>query len=487
MFDADRRARLLRDAALTLIVFSCAYLFFFANLSLSGEGLRLYAGGDGAAQIAGGAWARPVYERIRGGISSPFLTGALSAAYLMAECLLLSSLLNLQSFPLRVILAGLLILHPAAAEIVFLRSGHADAIFLSALAATLGAWCFFRVKHGGFLLAIMGFAASAALEPSMLPYGPVLLPVVMLRSVLAPDSSRDAALSVKNTALALLGMPLAALPYTAGLLFMCRRYGLAIPVRLRPDAFLPELLRPFLTYLKPYTAYPHIAPVLWILLFISAAVFTVRFAARRRTLIPAALLLVWALAYAALPVCFLPSSSVMRLTDPLLGVFLLAFCAICGNVPKRAGAALAAAVAALFLGQIVYENQLALLANLEYHATASFATRVLDRIERTEGFKPGQTPVALLGAMSDSPLAVPHQGFEALEAFPMGERHFSGWTESDNAPYFWQILGYPLNLVSEGECDRIRLLPEAQKMPVFPEEGSVRFLEDGTLIVRLAP
>ena len=138
-----------------------------------------------------------------------------------------------------------------------------------------------------------------------------------------------------------------------------------------------------------------------------------------------------------------------------------------------------------FLGQVVFANQVYLKKALEFHSTLSIMTRVVDRLEETDGFVPGETQVAVFGNLDQSPLSVSHEGFEKLERFEAASNHVSIWNDSQSTAYIWQIMGYPLNLVSNFEKEQIRKELDWSSIPVFPADGSVLWWKD-TLIVRLS-
>ena len=50
--------------------------------------------------------------------------------------------------------------------------------------------------------------------------------------------------------------------------------------------------------------------------------------------------------------------------------------------------------------------------------------------------------------------------------------------------YFWEILGYPFNLVSEFDRVAISGDPDVRAMPVFPAEGCCQ-MRDGVLIIKV--
>ena len=139
----------------------------------------------------------------------------------------------------------------------------------------------------------------------------------------------------------------------------------------------------------------------------------------------------------------------------------------------------------LLFNNLVYGNEYYIRRELEFDSTLSLMTRVVDRIEQTPGYT-RDTNVVFIGTLYDSPLAMTRSGFEHI-----GERDDSNTTNvyAPSAPekyywYFWQILGYPLNLADEFTHQRLSAKKEVRTMPVFPEEGCIQFVDD-ILVVKL--
>jgi len=138
------------------------------------------------------------------------------------------------------------------------------------------------------------------------------------------------------------------------------------------------------------------------------------------------------------------------------------------------------------LNNVVFANQMYIRRDLEFQSTLSLMTRAIDRAENTEGYEPGVTPVAIVGTMYDSPLAMTRPGFEHLtpQSDLFNDNLYAISSESFYPWYFWQILGYPFNLVSEFERGQIAASDAVRQMPAFPARGCCRMM-DGTLVLKL--
>ncbi|MDY3831958.1 MAG: hypothetical protein SOZ79_05715, partial [Candidatus Ventricola sp.] len=130
-------------------------------------------------------------------------------------------------------------------------------------------------------------------------------------------------------------------------------------------------------------------------------------------------------------------------------------------------------------------NQVYLKKNLEFESTLSLMSRVIQRIEETEGYVPGYTPVAILGTPEDSVFSVERKGFEHLSALDAASGSYAISTDEDMIWYCWEVLGYPLNFVSTFELEQIGQSDAARALPAFPDEGCCTFIGE-TLVIRLS-
>lgn len=478
-------------AGFSLLFLALGHAFGYLNLIYSGSGVMVDASQGRVAQISAGRWAQPFYFAVRGGISAPMLVGLLSGTWLAAAAAIIALALGITHPLTLALLAGALCLNPAVTAINASKLNVADAYFLALLLCLLGAALAARGRRL-ILPAAVCWCIGAALEQSMAAAGLSLMMLMALRALLAGRTAHEAmTLLMRGLISLLLGMALALL----GWLLMARRVGadwnpaLRLPQGAQEGGLLGAYLDPLRRYLSPYTAYRALGGVLCALLlagsFALLALAAARLARRERAL---ALTLSLLLPLAVnLPVLGGDASAGTAET------FAYAFLALaCVMVLDSAFAqvralrlAYGAGMGVLMLSAVIFSNQVYLKKNLEQQSTLSIMTRVIDRMERTEGYVPGTTPVALLGSLEDSPLAAAREGFEHLEEFDAASSRFAADGVEENTWYMWEIMGYPCNLVSYYEAEIIAESEEGQAMPVFPAQGSCRML-DGVMAVKLS-
>ena len=139
---------------------------------------------------------------------------------------------------------------------------------------------------------------------------------------------------------------------------------------------------------------------------------------------------------------------------------------------------------AVFLfNSIVFSNQIYLKKDLEFRSTYSTLNRIIGRIEQLDGYVPGETPVAFIGSLENSKLALRHEYF-SYDGAGTGSM-FAVTYYSTYITYIRNVMNYPIYLVDEGSMTQLSEEPQVQAMPVFPDTASCQII-DGTVIVKLS-
>lgn len=120
--------------------------------------------------------------------------------------------------------------------------------------------------------------------------------------------------------------------------------------------------------------------------------------------------------------------------------------------------------------------------DLEQKAYLSVMTRVVYRMEQTEGYQPGQTPVVIVGLPQQLNESIP--GFDAYRN-PNGMYMTDVLNYGDSghwAAYFKYVLLNPAK-ITDGSS--MYADPRVQALPCYPDKGCTAIL-DGTLYVKLS-
>lgn len=142
-------------------------------------------------------------------------------------------------------------------------------------------------------------------------------------------------------------------------------------------------------------------------------------------------------------------------------------------------------ICALLMSNLVYSNEVYIEKELMEQTTLSTMTRVIDRMEQTEGYKMGETPVMMVGVPAISKLSHTRTGF-----MNTGEGTNVAFTITYQGlyeKYFNDYLAYPINLVDDETVYHYYFNTDGylKDMPCFPKAGSVQFYND-MLVVKIA-
>jgi len=143
------------------------------------------------------------------------------------------------------------------------------------------------------------------------------------------------------------------------------------------------------------------------------------------------------------------------------------------------------ALSLMIVDNCVFSNRLYLQKELVSQNTLSTMTRIIDRIEQIEGYEVGKTKVAIIGQLNDSKLVyIRKYSVDYGRATGMAA-HFSPSYHQTYISYFVEYLGYPINILSEEESNKLKENEEVKKMKSFPSSDSCKII-DGIMIIKLS-
>lgn len=507
----DRKTQMAWAAGLTFVFFMVAYLGRFTNLGYSGDSVMIYQSPDAAWQIELGRYLHLLYWKVRGRLVAPYLIGVLAASFLSIAFALIAQMFELRSriaiATCSLFLSCNLTLSASAATFIH----ELDLYMLSLLLVVVSVWVWRNVCFG-FLLAPLFLCASLALYQSYLQVEVLLLLMLLCVQTLQGEklgkimSDGFSALFVLLAGLLIYALSLKIVTWKTGIstqttprwgngLGNMGNYGSITDIA---ASLFENWCFPFIVYMNPESHLPGLSAVVQMFLVLISPVLAVMVWKKRK-------LPVFSIGFAMVFILLMPlGMNCVRFISKgyvyhpmiysyyllfLLPVVLLNQMIRENMLPEKTQIISFALSTVLFYCNFVYAGQMMLERTLQYDATLSLMTRVLDRLEQTEGFDPVETPVAFVGSLQDSLLDMKRPGFEHVMpkngfdlAYPtlnyaVLEDRFYKW-------YFWQILGYPINIVSDYERDMIAQRDEARDMPVFPQTGSVKMLDD-VMVVKI--
>lgn len=497
----DRRT-LTRTLLLAALFFFAAHLYSFTSAAFTHDSLLINQSDDRFAQIALGRFLQPLYWKLRGDIPAPLLVGLFSYAFLGIALCLVVSLLSLRSMLSIALTCSVL---TANATLILSGGSYISWMDVYMLSFLLSAACVFVCDRWrfGFLAAPFFLCASLGLYQSYISCAALLFLMLLVKSALSGAAPRviirDAFryLFVLLTGLVLYAAATHLVLRLTGMTLSNAQNSIAQAGQFDGVSILPLIadtyLYPLRYMLAPQTHLSRFCALAVLGVFALGALSFVHLLRTRKVAPASALLALLACAlmpFAANAVYFISKGFVheamiyaffLALVFP---IFLIeqAACDSCA-LPLRALRALAAAaVLFIYVCNFVTAHQLYLRRDLEFQSTLSVMTRVIDRIEKFEGYEPGFTPVAILGNLSDSYMSMERPGFDHLSAY--GTNNYAVTYVETNTWYLWQTLGYPANLVDTNTHLELARREDVRAIPAFPAKNCCQMI-DGVLVVRI--
>lgn len=493
-----------------------AHAFRYFSMGFSHDSVYNICQDDAQWQISLGRFLQPAYILLRGRLCAPFLMGLFSLFWLAVAVCLVVALLEIKSPAAIVLVCGMLSTNAALSlsNATYLYSS--DVYMLALLFGVLGVFLQRRYKFG-FLFGALFVSASLALYQSYFEVAVFLSLVLLVKDCLDRLCAKDILLR----GLKALGMLLLGLIFY----FVCLKIVLALTgvdsaatyngiagVGDYSDTSVLKLLAATYVYsgkylIVPRTFHPVFSAVVNVLIAALSAAAFIKTALRRK--LPKSsvwLLVVFILLMPfALNIVYFISKGLKHELMSYSFFFIYVFALMIfeyGNEDVLAlqtreklskaflrrnltRTAVLIGIGVLILNNIIYANHLYLKKELEYEATLSTMTRVVDRMEQTEGYVVGETPVVIVGSLVYSELSVDRPGFEYINAVGMNQNYSLTYAET-YSEFFEVILGYPIDLITDaGLENEYASLPEVQAMPSFPALGSCAMV-GGVLVVKLS-
>ncbi len=507
--------RMLFTVACTFAFGFAAHAFRFFGTAFSHDSTYLYQ--DMAAwQISLGRFLQPVYLLLRGKLCVPYLIGMFSLVWLAAGICVIIHLLDIKSKVSIALICGILSVNAVLSLSFASYLPWCDIFTLSFFLSVLSVYLQRRFRFG-FLYGTVPLAAALALYQSYFETAVFLSLILLIKDCF--DGLERKQIIVRALK-ALSSLLLSLLLY-----YVCLRVVLsATQIDLTTAAngitgvgdysSVPILhlikktyLFAFESYLNPPTFHPTVAAVLNIAVMLFSLVWVYKISIEKK--LPKRNIIFLSLFLLAIPfgmnvVYFISKGFKHELmTFSFYLLFVLALFlqdysqanpkAVKADAPAKRTVVrlhvsryfLMVCVGLLVLNNIIFANHLYLKKQLEYETTLATLTRVIDRMEQTDGYIVGQTPVAIIGSLNDSQITAERPGFDYIDAIGMSSQ-FSVTYVGTYAQFFQNVLGYPINLIINPQIlEQLAESMEVLAMPSFPNSGCCTIL-DGTLIMKLS-
>lgn len=486
-----------------LIGFFC-HLFIFTNSMYNNDDIRnLYVSQD---RTDLGRWFLTYTAGISSFFSLPVVNGMLSLLFLGLSCMVLVSIFDIKKRGSIILSAGLLVTFPSVA-CIFSYMFTADAYFISCFLCVLSVYFTTRLeRRTGWIFGGLCLCLSVGIYQAYLPFVLLLLLLFFLLVLLQPNCYPDKmlpALILRFSGMLGSGM----LAYYILLKMMLRIKQISLSSyqgigQSSPLSFFEIRNRiilayqDFICFFKPgqvlaFNKWMQAALVICILLL--AVCFFLLYIKNKvyQNLLRSMLLLLCIL---ILPLCantlYLISSGVnyhmlMRHAWCLffIAVIILfektASCC-CVSAQKILEWAAFTATALVIWNYILLSNIAYFNMNFRYEKTYALCMKIMDRIEQSEDYD-RHRKIAFIGNYSKtykmealSDLLEPMVGMKGARVFGSSSRCY--------LPFFQNCLGEDIEVVTPEEENALRENPEFQEMPYFPDSGSIRVINDVTVI-----
>ena len=514
--DVQIQPKLKKIALYTLIFMVLLHGYRYVSLGFSHDSLAFAWQPDLEWQISLGRYMQPFYWWIiRGRIAAPFIVGVLSYGYMVGSVYGVASLLDLKAKTSLFLLAGLMCGSLAFIALDATYSHTADVYMLALMLNIAAAWLCLRGKRRvpSVLAAVVLLVISTGLYQAYLQVFTALTMVWALLRLLKTDD-RAIPEAVARCAQSFLALMLAMALFFVGYYVVMAVTGVEAVSRensiggmkVLSGAALVDMVKT--TWKMPLRQLGRlqgrIAPLarmLTAVVLMTGAAATIFTARRSRVSAWQALgmaVLVLLLPFGMNWICLFCSGAVHDLMMYAYIVPLLAALAAnerawnlaladegkqIGKKTRAAACVLPLAVLTLLFDRGIYANQMYLKKDLEYDATLSVMTRVVDRIEQVEGYIPGETPVEFLGDIQRSQLAMTRPAFAHLGSLTGTEENYAITYADTFWMYLEDVMGYPIKRFRETKNEEQERVTD--DMPCFPDKDSVQMV-DGVVFVKLA-
>lgn len=514
--DVQIQPKLKKIALYTLIFMALLHGYRYVSLGFSHDSLAFAWQPDLEWQISLGRYMQPFYWWIiRGRIAAPFIVGVLSYGYMVGSVYGVASLLDLKAKTTLFLLAGLMCGSLAFIALDATYSHTADVYMLALMLNIAAAWLCLCGKRRvpSVLAAAVLLVISTGLYQAYLQVFTALTMVWALLRLLKTDD-RAIPEAVARCAQSFLALMLAMALFFVGYYVVMAVTGVEAVskansiggMKVLSGAALVDMVKT--TWKMPLRQLGRlqgrIAPLarmLTAVVLMTGAAATIFTARRSRVSAWQALgmaVLVLLLPFGMNWICLFCGGVVHDLMMYAYIVPLLAALAAnerawnlaladegkqIGKKTRAAACVLPLAVLTLLFDRGIYANQIYLKKDLEYDATLSVMTRVVDRIKQVEGYIPGETPVEFLGDILRSQLAMTRPAFAHLGSLTGTEENYAITYADTFWMYLEDVMGYPIKRFREAKNEEQERVTD--DMPCFPDKDSVQMV-DGVVFVKLA-
>ena len=482
---------------ISAIIFLMAHGYRFFNALYNHDSLMIFQN-DVDWQISLGRFLQPVYCRLfRGMITAPWLIGCVSFIFLMCSAYLILNLLNIRDIKSMCVATAMLI---TATTFTLSNATYipwSDIYMFALLLAVFGAYI--AIKHGKYsIVAVVCMSLSMGLYQSYIQVAVILLIFDVFADVLKNKNLKD----IVKKCTVYLCILVAALILYWGLVKVFQKIcqvpmsdsyngmsnighygGFRQILRCFVGSYV-YVLRSFInpiTVHKSYSLFARFA-ILFLAVYAICRILTKSKLSRINILF--AIMLMALFPFGCNFVYFISQGmehDLMTFSFAVVPLFIFPLLSANEEVGgrqslKKIKTSVYVCFALIVFSNIIFANQTYVKKDLEAKSTLSIVTRIIDRIEQTEGYAAGETEICIIGWLNENPLVV-----EKRAGF-----NYDGTGNGVLVASFYKIDGYLSNYLAypykkyQGECPPAI----ADSLDVFPKKNCST-IQNGILYIKI--
>lgn len=499
-----KRDKLIYCAISVILISITAHGFMFFNEQLSHDSITLMYNTDSLTMISFGRFIRPIYNAIKGYFCYPTLNGMLSVLFLIGVAYIIIDIFDINSKIFIVFISAILSTNYSVSLLYATYMHDSDAYMFALLLASIALWIV--IKHRKyFCISIVLLIASMGIYQSYLDFIILAFLFYLIKTIINNSVNQD---SIKEvlvfiftilTSMILYYLCYKVVIYYMGIGNVSSYQNPSNVLDLSLDSIVNRI-NTFKESIYKWFILPRgnhrnwVAMINKILLLIDALLLVCSFYISKCNLITMSIVvLLVLLCPLGMNFITLISNVYHDLTIFSFHMFYISPLILIDNVAKHKEVGkysfeITKGLVYLLLLVLIYDNCLYanenyLKKNLESKTTLMTMTRIIDRIEQTEGYVLGETPVVIVGTLNASDYGVRREGFD-YTATGLANTFSISYSEVYSS-YFKGYLNYPINLISESERTEIEDDDRVKNMAVFPSKESVAFVDD-ILVVKLS-
>ena len=479
-----------------------AHGYCFFNANFSHDSLLSIREAGPYLMLSVGRYGRVIYRFVRGSFTLPVINGFLFLVFVSLTAYLVTDILAIRRKCFLILTCGVLVANSTVSLMNATYFHDTDAYGCALLLAVLGAWIALRCKYG-LLLSIPFYAASLSIYQAYINVAIFLWLILALKELLTGAKVQQV---YPKTILRMLSIAGGMVLYYVGFLVVIWVTGIdpeqgSNSVTAATQGGLAELLLRFSTvldaglqwFLQPAGNSPGLIRLVNVLM-IPVLVYSLAVLGRQGRVRFAGwigVLGILAVIPLGMNATVLLSGSYHCITIYACFVSYLMVIALLEECPKwqlpfsnavRLGCSILLAV--WLFDSCLYSNTIYLKKELENQQTLSVFTRIINQMEQTEGYVPGETPIVFVGAPTHSPLNTKREGLD-YSSTGLWNSLTPSYYETTKT-YLSYYLGYPAIYGNGYDQWRISVSEEMLRMPIFPEPGSVGMV-DGIMVIKFSP